>query len=81
MESVTRSETTNGVSTATIAGSHTTQALGQLELRPLGADLLQAGGRVTIRMVEVVREAGVVEAEAKEAGEAKEAVVEKMEKE
>ena len=67
MGSVTRSETTDGVNTVTIAGSHTVQALGQLGLRPLGTDLPQAGGRVTIHMVGVVKEAGVVEAEAREA--------------
>ena len=65
MESVTRSETTDGVDTATIADSTTIQAQGQLGLQPLGTDLPQAGGRVTTHMVVVAKEAGVAGAEAK----------------
>ncbi len=57
MGSVTRSVTTDGVNTATIAGSHTVEARGQLGLRPPGTDLPQEEGRVTIHTAGVAKEA------------------------
>ena len=67
MESATGSVTTDGANTATVAGSYTFRPRGPLGLQPLGTDLPQEGARATIHTAGGVKEAGVAEAEAKEA--------------